>query len=217
MNNFSEHFTKKSEQVLEKTINHPFNVELAKGSLDIEIFRRYLAQDNLYLQAYSRALLMLASRAPGNDEMQFWFTLANDGIEMEQELQTRLFDQFSVQPAETPLPWCKAYEDHIMNATAYKPYPVATAALLPCFVNYLEQGLSMDQIRESDNLYDDWLNTYVSDEYIAVTRKFAKYLESLYSKADESMKYSMDEIYYQSTFLEYKFIDAIYCNKSWKI
>ncbi|MFQ5936834.1 MAG: thiaminase II, partial [Acidiferrobacterales bacterium] len=44
-------------------LEHPFNIELAAGSLDQKRFRHYILQDALFLVAFGRALSVAAARA----------------------------------------------------------------------------------------------------------------------------------------------------------
>ncbi len=59
---FSILFGSKSPQFYQSIICHPFNVELAQGTLDKERFVFYMEQDAYYLVGFSRALAFIAAR-----------------------------------------------------------------------------------------------------------------------------------------------------------
>lgn len=54
----------KSLPVITAIQGHPFNAELASGTLAIDKFAYYIEQDTLYLRDFARALAIIAARAP---------------------------------------------------------------------------------------------------------------------------------------------------------
>ncbi len=63
MTKFSEIALEKCAFVIQAIKEHPFNKELAEGSLNIEKFAYYIEQDTLYLRDFARSLAMIASKA----------------------------------------------------------------------------------------------------------------------------------------------------------
>lgn len=59
---FSESLWQKTVPIYEQILLHPFNVELAEGSLSKERFLFYMEQDAYYLVFFSKALALIASR-----------------------------------------------------------------------------------------------------------------------------------------------------------
>ena len=62
--NFTEQLWTNIEPVYAKTIQHPFLQGLTSGELPRERFDFYLKQDALYLGEFSKALSLLAAKAP---------------------------------------------------------------------------------------------------------------------------------------------------------
>ena len=59
---WSESAWQESNEVYEKIVQHPFNLELMNGTLHVEKFKFYIAQDSVYLGAFGRVLALIAAR-----------------------------------------------------------------------------------------------------------------------------------------------------------
>jgi thiaminase/transcriptional activator TenA len=55
--------------LLRDIVNHPFNVELMNGTLNIERFKFYIQQDALFLDDYIRTILTIASRIEDHNDV----------------------------------------------------------------------------------------------------------------------------------------------------
>ena len=64
----------------------PFIKELIAGTLPREVFNRYLQQDALYIENYSRVLANIASRLPEIDQVASFLDFAKDGVAVEEEM-----------------------------------------------------------------------------------------------------------------------------------
>ena len=60
---FTSQLWKDIEPIYGAIIDHPYNRELAAGTLPPETFHHYLKQDALYLLDFSRALAIVSARA----------------------------------------------------------------------------------------------------------------------------------------------------------
>jgi thiaminase/transcriptional activator TenA len=60
---WSESAWQESTAVYEEIVRHPFNVQLMNGTLPAETFKFYIAQDSVYLNAFGRALALIAARS----------------------------------------------------------------------------------------------------------------------------------------------------------
>ena len=128
---FTEHLWQQSKCIYHAILDHPFNVELAQGTLATGRFEYYVQQDSLYLRDYTRALALLVAKSPTLDFMQNFLSYANDGIFIEQQLHDHFFNTFNISPAKEQAPACFAYTHFLLATTALEPFPVGVAALLP--------------------------------------------------------------------------------------
>lgn len=142
-----------------------FVARLVEGSLEAAAFDAYLGQDALYLQEYSRVLAALATRAAVPEDRAFWGHAANRCLVVESALHRTWLDG-AVPPV--PAAVTSQYTSFLMAAALEDSYPVAAAAVLPCFWMYAETGASLPDVPE-DHPYAAWLATYHADEFTAAT------------------------------------------------
>ncbi|WP_432506804.1 TenA family protein [Kineococcus arenarius] len=115
--------------------------ELGEGTLDPAVFRHYLEQDEVYLAGYGRALSLLASRAPDVASAAFWASSAHGAAVVETALHGDLLGSGALPPASGPVrasPTTLGYVSYLVATAATAPYPVAAAAVLPCFWVYAD-------------------------------------------------------------------------------
>ena len=82
----------------------PLLTELADGTLDVNRFVEYLVQDDFYLRGYTRALAMLATRAPSPEASGFWANSAGGAVAAEVEMHAGLMSDPVLAGAPPPAP-----------------------------------------------------------------------------------------------------------------
>ena len=141
---FSSDAWARNAALYEKTRDMPFNRELASGQLDENAFKHYMIQDAHYLVAFGRALAIAAGKADDADGVVQFADAAKGAVVAERTLHAGFLQQFGVDAATfeaTPLtPACHHYTSFLIATAWSAPYPVALAALLPCFWIYAEIG-----------------------------------------------------------------------------
>lgn len=85
---FSDALWQKTAPIYNEIIKHPFNVELAQGTLDMERFKFYVEQDAFYLKAFSRSLAFIAARANTSKIIQQFLDFALGVLVGEREMIT---------------------------------------------------------------------------------------------------------------------------------
>ena len=70
MPSFSEQLRVEAEPIWRKIFDHPFLKEIKNGTLPVETFRYYLAQDYLYLEGFGRTVAMAMAKAPDSQTLQ---------------------------------------------------------------------------------------------------------------------------------------------------
>ncbi|MCH8802377.1 MAG: thiaminase II, partial [Chloroflexi bacterium] len=58
MPSFSEQLRNEAEPIWRRIFDHPFLKEIKDGTLPLDTFRYYLAQDYLYLEGFGRTVAM---------------------------------------------------------------------------------------------------------------------------------------------------------------
>lgn len=191
----------------------PFIKELAAGTLDPAIFRRYIEQDNLYITEYSRVLAHIASRLDDIDDMDAFLKFAGDGVLMEKALHSMYVSDGTREMS----PVCLFYTS-LLKSQALEPVEVEAAAVLPCFWIYLAVGkhiLSIAQLE--DNPYADWIRAYSDPAFDRATEHAIAICDRLAARASEATRARMTEAYMRASRMEWLFWDAAYTPRNWQL
>lgn len=199
--------------VYEAILRLPFINELADGTLDPAIFRRYIEQDNLYITQYSRVLAHIASRLDNIDDMDTFLKFAGDGVEMEKALHSMYVSNGTREMSPT----CLFYTS-LLKAQALEPVAVEAAAILPCFWIYLAVGKHILSIAKLEgNPYADWIKAYSDPAFDASTEKAIAICDKLAATADDATRARMTDIYLKASRLEWLFWDTAYSPRPWDV
>ena len=194
-----------SKEAWQASFHHPFVLQLQEGNLDPSIFRYYLIQDAYYLKAFSEAYHLLADKT-SNQEMkrllkQFFKELGISDQEMEQH----------------PIaPTCYHYISHIYRQFAEPNLGIAFASLLPCPWLYHDIGKSLNLKPSPNPLYQQWIETYITDELEQQIREEGALVNQLYRESDETDKKKMLDAFHISVHMEAKFWEMAYQHETWK-
>ncbi|WP_435092166.1 bifunctional hydroxymethylpyrimidine kinase/phosphomethylpyrimidine kinase [Clavibacter michiganensis] len=153
----------------------PFVRRLGDGTLPEAWFSHYLAQDAIYLRAYSRVLARASQLAPTPDAQVVWARGAADAIAAESALHEEWLARHPAPAVAAPV--TRAYVDHLLAHAATSDYSVLVAALLPCFTIYADVGTRLRAAGSAAasageaHPYAAWLATYADPGFAAATRR----------------------------------------------
>jgi thiaminase/transcriptional activator TenA len=184
-----------------------FVQQLTDGTLPMKAFHHYLAQDALYLKDDNKALLTISERAEEEDLKSFFKTIAEDGIAIEEVLQTEYFECFGIQRAEAKSMAVMHYTDHLLKQAQHSELPIALAATLPCFWVYNTIGNEIYKKAKSPNPFQKWIDTYQGAEYESFTIRFIELCEALGQKASPEIQQEMQIAFRKSTECELAFFE----------
>ena len=196
---FTQELWDNIKPVYHQIIGCSYIKRLVDGSLPHSWFAHYLSQDVLYIIDDSRALAITAARAENAEETYFFIQMAKDGLDIERTLQHDFIRDFNIPKATEKSPAFKAHADFLLDHAFNAPYPVAVAALLPCFWVYYKTGEYVFKNAVNDNPYRKWIDTYSGEEYKHFTLKFIRITENLGQKADPGIRIQMLEAFVQGT------------------
>ena len=212
-NKWSAEAWKASLPIYEAILELPFIKKLAEGTLDREIFNRYIQQDSLYIKEYSRVLAHIASRLEDVKEMEAFLGFAGDGVLVEKELHGMYVSEEAVEMSPT----CLLYTS-FLKAQSMEPVEVEAAAVLPCFWIYLAVGKHILSIAKLEgNPYVDWIRTYSDAGFEASTEKAIAICDRFASGVTDGVRERMTNVYVKAARMEWMFWDAAYQNYNWKI
>ncbi len=199
----------------------PFNRALADGTLPRETFQFYMMQDSQYLEGYSRALSLLAARAPATDMMLEFAQAAQVALVVERSLHESVFRDYGLTQAEVdaarPSPTCFAYVNFLLATAHQASVEEAVAAILPCFWIYEEVGNAIHARAAPGNPYRAWIDAYASEEFAAAVRRVIDITDRLALGASPGQVARMEQAFMRSTQYEWMFWDSAWTLQGWPV
>lgn len=210
--NFSGTVYEAAAKVRQRVDRCEFVQRLGAGTLPIEAFTYYLDQDALYLTQYSRALSRCSALAPEIDARLFFGGSAVEAIVVESEMHRNWTARFSDSPMVTGKPGTvtKTYTDFLLSSSA-ENYPVAIAAVLPCYWLYADIGRHLAQALENyegEHPYGEWLATYGAEDFQEAAQSAINYVDRAARTATDEQLFAMKEAFMRACRLELAFFEA---------
>lgn len=216
---FSQDVWTRNLELYQKTLQHPFNQELAQGTLNSNAFCHYVIQDAHYLLAYGRALAVCAAKAFEADDVIQFSEGAKIAIVVERSLHDSFMKDFGIskdQFENTPLTLACHHYTSFLTATAWsESYPVVLASLLPCFWIYAEVGKDIVENSVPNNPYQAWVDTYSGEEFHTAVNNVIATIDKVAARCDADTIEKMHQAYTRGAELEWLFWDSAYYQKQW--
>ncbi len=195
----------------------PFNRELAEGTLDREKFSFYIKQDTLYLSDFARALAITGTKSHSVPEFMEFLDFAKGAIVVERALHDSFLKRFDTHIDVDKSPACFSYTHFLLSAAALDDYPVAVAALLPCFWIYREVGHHIYKESVNNNPYQDWIDTYAGEDFSKSVDSAIRITDQAAEHSSTSIRSRMLQAFVYSTKLEWMFWDSAYNTEQWPV
>ena len=208
----SEIALEKSADVIKAIKEHPFNRELAAGSLDMQKFGYYIEQDTAYLRDFARALAIIAAKAPLKF-MKDFLAFSEGALITEQKVVHSFFrETFHFQETKQLTLATFAYTNYLLYSSMAASIEIAIAAILPCFWVYqiVGQFVAENIHTKSENPYWRWIETYSSQEFGESVQKAIAIFDEVALSASQETRCSMIDAFYKSTVLEWHFWNDSY-------
>jgi thiaminase/transcriptional activator TenA len=212
---FTKHLWNEIPGIFQAIIDHPFNRELAQGTLALGKFKFYIKQDALYLVDFSRALAIVGSKALLPERILDFLEFAKDGLVVERALHEEYFRRFDVTLDVDQAPGCFAYTNYLIATASHRSFEEAVGALLPCFWIYREVGMHIVGQSVPGNPYQLWVDTYAGEEFGAAVRRAIEITDEVAATATEETRQRMTEAFVLSSRLEWVFWDSAYRLEPW--
>jgi thiaminase (transcriptional activator TenA) len=166
-------------QLAEACLHHPFVRGLADGTLDPDAFRRYVAQDAFFLNAFVRAYALAAAHSQDEETLNSLCELMN-GVLQELKLHASYAKELKIELAGVqPYPQVKAYTDFLL-AIAWRCEPGETiAAMTPCMRLYSYLGTELANTVTAGNPYQEWITAYSGSDFQALVTQLESLLDSI--------------------------------------
>ena len=166
-------------RVADECLHHPFVRGLADGTLQPETFKRYVAEDAFFLNAFARAYAFAAARSQDMATFTHLCELLN-GVLRELQLHAGYPKGLKIKlDCVQPYPAVAVYTDFLL-ATAGQREPGETlAAMTPCMRLYGYLGTELAQTLGAGNPYQPWIATYSSPDFQALIARVESLLDSM--------------------------------------
>jgi len=193
-------------------VDHPFVRGLGDGTLPVESFRHYLAQDYLFLIQFARAYALAVFKGETLAEMR----QAASGVSAildEMSLHVRLCEGWGLTAAELEtVPEARAtvaYTRYVLDTGLRGDLLDLQVALAPCVVGYAEIGETLAArpgALDTSNPYRDWIAEYAGEGYREIARRSRAALDaSAAVRLSEARFDRLVAIFRQATRLEADF------------
>lgn len=208
---WSQEIWQKSSKIYIEILNHVFIKELANGTLNIEKFNRYLAQDEVYVGNYGRQMFEFAELIENVEQKKLFVAFAQSGIDSEKAMHALLISRFGIDVAVKSSIVTSQYNSHTQTAIQTKSKEIALAALLPCAWVYNEVGTHILQIAKIDNNpYKEWILEYGNEDFTAGVNSLLLLVDEWAEKTDKFTLERMSQVFLEATLFEYAFWDYGY-------
>jgi len=207
---------KAAEPVYGSIIAMPFIKELLDGSLALEKFQFYIAQDSGYLHHFSKALALIGARAQNLQDALAFIRFAEGAIVVENNLHESYFIEYSITEQSILEPACHHYIHYLKSTAALEQVEIAMAAVLPCFWIYKEVGSYIYQHQQQkDNPYQKWIDTYAGDAYGKLVEHAISICDQAAAQCTAAQQQAMTEAFLTGSRLEWLFWDGAYRQYKW--
>lgn len=186
----------------QKILAHRFVRGLGDGSLPVDSFKRYVAQDAYFLEAFARAYAFCLANSTARQDLHDFAELIA-GVLEELKLHKSYAERWQVELAGvTPVPATQAYVGFLLAGARHGHLGDTIAAMTPCMRLYAWLGQSLAEGSVAPR-YGEWVKTYADPGFEALAAR----LESLLDQhAGDSEPVRAN--YRRAMELEYGFFDA---------
>jgi thiaminase (transcriptional activator TenA) len=185
-----------------RILAHPFVRGLGEGTLPVESFKRYVAQDAYFLEAFARAYAFCLAHGTSRDDL-YGFSALIAGVLDELRLHKSYAARWQVDLSQvTPGPATQAYVDFLLETARRGRLGETLAAMTPCMRLYAFLGQSLSRGKVAP-LYGEWVAAYADPDFEALALRLEELLDT-HARDDDTVRGH----YRRALELEYDFFDA---------
>ncbi|MDP8939688.1 MAG: TenA family protein [Actinomycetota bacterium] len=162
----------------QEALGHRFVRGIADGTLPLESFQEYVAQDAFFLESFARAYALALARTPDAGNLHDFAELLA-GVLEELKLHEGYAARWNVDLGEAvPGKATLAYTDFLLATASLGSVGQTCAAMTPCMRLYafLGQSLAEEGVGQ-DNPYAEWVETYSDPEFEALAARLEELLD----------------------------------------
>lgn len=193
---------KANDDWAQRILAHGFVRGLGDGALPVASFKRYVAQDAYFLEAFARAYAFCLANSTARDDLHGFAELIA-GVLEELKLHAGYAERWQVDlTGVAPVAATRAYTDFLLETARRGVLGETIAAMTPCMRLYafLGQSLALGNVAP---LYAEWVKTYADPGFEGLAARLEELLDR--HAADTP---AVRANYRRAMELEYGFFDA---------
>ena len=183
-----------NQDLAQACLHQPLVQGLGDGTLDAAAFRRYVAQDAFFLDAFLRAYALAAAKCAQLDQVAQFRDLMS-GVLEELELHSRYSESLGIDLSHVdPLPATRAYTDFLLRVAWSTGVAEIIAAMTPCMRLYAWLGTKLAPQLRDGHPYGDWIRTYSDPEFEGLAATLEALLDDIAadsSSVRDAYRYAM--------------------------
>lgn len=209
---YTEHLRVLSEPAWTDAVDHRFVEEVAAGTIDDAVFRRYLVQDYAFVDALVGLVGAAVTHAPTIAEKARFTDFLAVLTDEENDYFDRAFDALEVPPTMRTDPdraeVTAAFED-LVHRAAGEGYPETLAVLVPAEWIYLSWASAVD--RMPDRFYlQEWIDLHATSGFEATVAFLRSELDTVGADLPPDRRARVDRHFRRTVDLEVGFFDMAY-------
>ncbi len=213
----SELLFAKTKELWDQSASKPFVVQMAKGTLDEGLFRRYMLQDYLYLKDYIGILINIRDMAEDENTRAFLKRIIDGTVDETERVHLANMRQLGITDEEiagsVTFPVITEYVDYMRECTERFGLIGGITSLLQCSWVYAyigEKCMSAypEEIAQSE--YRSWFEAYSCQSYLDTNQLWIELLDELGSGIDEKTSDEMCLIFEKCAVYENRLWDALF-------
>ncbi len=219
---FTDQLYRAAKPIWDAQLQHPFVAGIGDGTLDPEVFKRWVLQDYRYLKEFARVFAWAVAKAEGLDSMGWYAAVLNLTLNTEMELHRGYAARFGLTPEDLEAvemwPTTRAYTDFLVRTAADGDMADLVAALLPCAWGYVHVARQLARgAPPRDQRYADWIAQYASDEFAEAAEWLKAEMNRLAANASPEKRARLTELFVVSSRYEWVFWEMCWTGESWPV
>jgi len=210
---FCDELRENSEPAWTRAATHRFTRELAAGTLDDDVFRRYLRLDYEFVTDLTGVIGHAIADAPTMDATQRLSTFLSSVVGPENDYFERAFDALDVKtevffPSKDP-DVAQAFRDLFGHATTAGGYAETLAVLVPVEWIYLTWASAVET--HPDPFYlREWVDVHASADFEETVAMLRDQLDREAATLSPRRRTRVERLFARAVTLEGAFFDAAY-------
>ncbi|MFC7154295.1 TenA family protein [Halomarina halobia] len=198
----------------EAATEHRFTRELAAGTLDDAVFRRYLVQDFAFVNTLASVIGYAAAQAPALEAKAEFASFLRAVTTDESDYFARSFDALGVPEADrtdpTLAPVTERFEDLLLRAALDGGYAETLAVLVPAEWVYLTWASAAGDARPDAFYLAEWIDLHAGPEFESVVAFLRGELDAAAGTLSPERERRVERLFERCVALEVAFFDAAY-------